>query len=336
MAITAKELAKLLNISEAAVSMALNNKPGISREKRAEIIELAKKMGYDFSHINSKSENGHIYFIKFSRYGTIVNENEIFNQITKIIQSTCTKEKIKLDIMIIDNIQELVRLLKTIHSESRTGVLLLATEMSETELKQIEHFSVPIVLMDCMYNSIQLNCVAMNNRQGAYIATQFLLNQFHTQPGYLHSSYNISNFRERNEGFRNAIHDAGLSVSQSIVHQLAPSLDGAYTDMLQIIKNGDKLARCYFADNDFIALGAMKAFKECGIRIPRDVAIIGFDNISLSSKSVPALSTINVKREHLAPIAIIRLIHQMDESIDNYIATTLINTTLVMRRSTDL
>ena len=67
-----------------------------------------------------------------------------------------------------------------------------------------------------------------------------------------------------------------MSSSRSIVHSLTPSMEGAYTDMLELIKNGEELASCYFADNDLIAVGAMKALKESGYRIPQDIGIVGF------------------------------------------------------------
>lgn len=66
--------------------------------------------------------------------------------------------------------------------------------------------------------------------------------------------------------------------------------------MLAILKNGEPIARCYFADNDEIALGAMRAFKEVGYRIPEDVAIIGFDNLSYSSIAQPPLSTYHIPK----------------------------------------
>lgn len=76
MSITAKELAKKLNISAAAVSMALNNKPGVSSQTRMRVVEAATKYGYDFTKINDKAENksnwSTVYFLIFKRYGTVV------------------------------------------------------------------------------------------------------------------------------------------------------------------------------------------------------------------------------------------------------------------------
>ena len=66
--------------------------------------------------------------------------------------------------------------------------------------------------------------------------------------------------------------------------------------MKELIKAKEELARCYFADNDLIAIGAVKAIKEAGYRIPEDIAVIGFDNIPFSSVFEPSLSTVNVEK----------------------------------------
>ena len=152
---------------------------------------------------------------------------------------------------------------------------------------------IPVVLLDAYFETVPCNCVLINNVQGAYLAARHLIRACKTQPGYLRSSYQISNFAERSSGFYKAIRASGMSSSRSIVHILTPSMEGAYADMLEIIKNEEELASCYFADNDLIAVGAIKALKENGYRIPQDIGIVGFDNLPLGSVIEPALTTIH-------------------------------------------
>ena len=82
-------------------------------------------------------------------------------------------------------------------------------------------------------------------RQGAYLATDYLISRRMKQPGYLQSAYPLRNFSERLEGFYHAVHDNGMSRSRCIIHQLSPTIDGAMADMLAIIDGGDALADCY-------------------------------------------------------------------------------------------
>ena len=139
----------------------------------------------------------------------------------------------------------------------------------------------PFVLLDAFFDNQSYDSILINNVQGAYRATNFLISQCRCQPGYLHSSFPISNFEERANGFYNSIRNSGMSASKSIVHKLTPSQEGAYSDMKAIIESGDELAEAYFADNDLIAVGAMRALISAGYRIPEDISIVGFDDLPL-------------------------------------------------------
>ncbi|MCD7892786.1 MAG: LacI family DNA-binding transcriptional regulator [Erysipelotrichaceae bacterium] len=93
MSITAKELAKKLNLSAAAVSMALNNKPGVSTKTRLKVRAAAEKYGYDFSKINEKSyENATIHFVIYKKYGSVITiDNHFFTEVMEGISASCKK-----------------------------------------------------------------------------------------------------------------------------------------------------------------------------------------------------------------------------------------------------
>ena len=98
--------------------------------------------------------------------------------------------------------------------------------------------------------------------------------------------------------------------------------------MLEIIKNKETLASCYFADNDLIAIGAMKALKQCGYKIPKDISIIGFDNMPFSSIIEPMLTTVHVPKQYMGEIAVQRLVERLKNSglppLKIQISTTLV------------
>ena len=97
MSVTAKELAKILNISEAAVSMALNNKPGVSRERKKEILAAAEKYGYDFTRVNQKHNlNGSVYFVIFRKHGAIVADTPFFSELSAGVEEACRTENLML------------------------------------------------------------------------------------------------------------------------------------------------------------------------------------------------------------------------------------------------
>ena len=144
--------------------------------------------------------------------------------------------------------------------------------------------------------------------------------------------YPISNFDYRADGFYKAIRENGMSASKSIVHHLTPSQEGAYEDMKNLLKSGEEPADCYFADNDLIAIGALQAFSEAGYSIPKDVAIIGFDDLPACMKISPRLSTIEVPKYFMGETAAKRVI-QMIEDITALPLKIEISTKLIKRRS---
>lgn len=337
MSITSKELAKILNLSPAAISMALNNKPGVSTATRKLVLETADKYGYDFSKLAEKHNlKGTIYFIIYKKHGAVVSDTPFFSEVSEGVATGCKKADYKLKITYIYEDQEDVgEQLEEIQYSDCIGLIVLGTEMRPEDLKPFQQLPLPFVLVDTYFETITCDCVLINNVQGAYLAASHLIKKTKKQPGYLHSSYDIGNFAERNSGFFKAVRAHGMSSAQSIVHRLTPSMDGAYADMKEIIAQGETLASCYFADNDLIAMGAMKALKEAGYKIPGDIAIAGFDNLPFSKVIEPSLTTINVPKHYMGEMAAERLVTLLHDSSAAPVKIE-ISTSLVERRSTDL
>ena len=279
MSITAKELAEKLNLSQTAVSMALNNKPGVSTETRRMVVEAAEKYGYDFTRLSlKKNKAGSIYAVSYRSHNAIMSYSPIFDAMVEGMESVVQKDNYKLKVI-------------TFY-EKRDN---------------LEHY------LDAYFENLDCNYVVPNNRQGAYLATDYLISLRMKQPGYLQSAYPLRNFSERLEGFYHAVHDNGMSRSRCIIHQLSPTIDGAMADMLAIIDRGDALADCYFADNDLIAIGTIKALRLRGYKVPEQVAIVGFDNISEGRIIDPSLTSISIPRHYMGQVAARELLSQINE-----------------------
>lgn len=335
MSVTAKELARLLGLSPAAVSLALNNKPGVSAQTRQLVWDKAKQLGYDFSRNTDRRSgiNGTICFLSYRRHGVVMNEHPFFSLLYDGAMTACKNSGFD---FIISDMYEDERIAEQIYRMEKAayaGVIILATEMNELSLQHFSKVQTPIVLLDAFIEGSPFDSILTGNAQGAFLATEHLIRKRRQQPGYLHSSYRISNFDARQAGFRQAIREHGLSPARSIVHLLSPTQEGAYADMKEILQRGEELADCYFADNDLIAAGAMTALQEAGYRIPEDIGIIGFDDIPLGEATTPALSTVHVPKRYLGEMAVSRLV-QIISSDQHYPVRLEIATSLKLRKST--
>ncbi|MBQ9065229.1 MAG: LacI family DNA-binding transcriptional regulator [Blautia sp.] len=329
MSITARELATKLGVSPSAVSFALNDKPGVSTELKKRILVEAEKNGYDFSRIRKKEKKtGTLLFIVYKKSGAVVDDTPFFSKLSDGIKKKCAEDGFTARMEYLYKSDLTARSFEDISYSGCDGLLILGTEMESDDLLPFEELGIPLVLLDNSFIRMSSDAIVIDNVQGAYLATTHLMQKYRSQPGYLKSVYRINNFTERADGFYKAIRANGRSASKSIVHELSPSVDGAYEDMKVILQNKEPLARCYFADNDLIAIGAMKAVQESGRKIPDDVAIVGFDNLPISK--VLDLSTVNVPVEYMGEQAAHRLIEYL-ENPGMPRTKTLISTDLVER-----
>lgn len=337
MSITAKELAKKLGLSEAAISLALNDKPGVSTKTKKMVLEAARDNGYDFSRLPSNEHStqspGSIYFIIYKKNGAIVADTPFFAQLSEGIDSECKYYNFFLNILYIYEGEDISAHLTTLTQNGAKGIILLGTEMQSNDILPFLQCSLPLVILDNYFDYPNADYILINNVQGAYHATDYLIKYTKHQPGYLHSSYLINNFDERADGFFKALRKNGMSTSRSIIHHLSPSIEGAYADMKQLLVQKEPLADCYFADNDLIALGAMRAFQEYGYEIPKDISIIGFDNMPLCTYAQPSLTTIHVPKEYMGQMAVRRIHERITRSQNTFIKIE-ISTDFIKRKST--
>lgn len=316
MGITAKELAKQLGLSEAAVSIAINNKPGVSTATRKRVMEAAARAGYDFSRrqVNRDQIRGSFCFVIYRKSGAVVDDTPFFASLSEGISLACRKEHFDLDIKYLYEDEELEDQLYSLKMKELDGIILLATEMNRDSVKKFISLGVPIVVLDAYFETISCDFVLIDNVQGAFLAASHLISRLHVQPGYLRSSYPIGNFEARTDGFYKAIRANGMPTSKSVVHRLTPSQEGAYEDMKTLLSSGETPCRAYFADNDNIAIGAMRAIKEAGYSIPGDVAIVGFDDLPVCEYLDPPLTTIEVPKQYMGMTAAYRLIQLVEGS----------------------
>lgn len=332
MAISSKELAQKLNLSPSAVSMALNNKPGVSEHTRQLVLAAAKQYGCTIPKQPDSTYTGTILFLIYKKHGEVVTDSPFFAELTEGITSGCRRGCYELKISYFYENQDHATQLNALRETKCSGIILLGTEMEQSAFQQFSALAIPMVVLDTYFEELTCDCVLINNVQGAFLATDSLIRHHIQTVGYLHSSYPIGNFSERADGYYKALRAHNISTDRPYVHRLTPSVEGAYSDMKKLLSEGLKTAKGYFADNDLIAAGAMRAFLEAGYRIPEDISIIGFDDMPICEYITPSLSTMAVPKHFLGELAVERLISGLQNPIPTAIKTE-ISPSLVLRNS---
>lgn len=303
---TAKELARMLGVSPALVSMALNGKPGVNEETRKIILEAAKQ-----HHVSARALsagfNRSVCLIRYQKREMMLSSAAFENDVLDGVEKECAALGFGYNQHSIYGIDALIQYLKELSRNDTAGIILMASDMILEDFRLLPKTDIPMVLLDNHAYACPIDTVKIDNISSAFSAVNFLINRTKTLPGYLRSSYVINNFLERSDGYAQAAAYNGMTIHTAQIHDLLPSIEGAYSEMTALLKAGLIPARGYFADNDLIAIGAMQALQDFGFRVPEDVSIIGFDDIGMSAHTNPPLSTMHVPKHHFGAAAVKRL-----------------------------
>lgn len=307
MRIRIKDIASAASVSPAAVSMALNNRPGIGEKTRQKILTIARSMNYDIERSSNLLHNKKttIRFLYISRHGHVVNhEHEVF--IANYIDGmslAASKFSFALEISTIreGSIEEI---LKAAKSDRIGGVIVLGTELAKDEMKGLSSINVPMVIIDTYDEVLAYDFVDMNNKESVFTAVSHLVSKGHRDIGFVASYVVTPNFSMRAEAFKEAMKYQGLEVRKDFCFQVDSTFEGAYRDMSEALRTPMQLPTALFCSNDIIAYGCIKALREKAIRIPEDISIIGFDNLPSSAMMEPALTTIEVSKQQIGRLAV--------------------------------
>lgn len=336
MKVKAKDIAKELGISPATVSLVLNNKPGVGEETRQRVLNAVRQTGYYPTVLDKQmmNRNGNIKFVVYKKHGKVVSDTPFFSELIEGIDREARKGGYNFSITYVDEQQDdIAAMAKMIKNEEPDGILLLATEMNAEDLDIFKKLNIPLLLIDSCFEYEDIDSVVIHNSEGAYRAVRHIVDLGFLDIGYLHSSVAINNFEQRRLGFRKEMVEHGLRIPEDNIFLLEPTLEGAYRDMKSQIEKKKDIPQAIFADNDIIAIGAVRALKEAGYQIPGDVSVVGFDDMPMCEIMEPKLTTVKVYKQGMGRIAVKRLIEIIEEKPVEHLKIY-VGTELVIREST--
>lgn len=298
------DISRITGYSPATVSNALNYKKGVNQDTAAEIFRVARETGYISENAIQK-----IRLVIFRKNGLIIDDTPFFPVLINGFETECRKYGYEMVLCNVDQRNEdyETRLQSMLH-ETGSAVVVLATEMQDSDLDPFRNAPCPVLIMDGWTDRMDFNAVLINNEDSARMATEYLYEKGHRRIGYIRSSFRIRGFRSRFYGYQSALRKFRLEFDEKNVFTVTPNLNGAYHDVLRHLERRCSLPTAFFADSDLMALGAMKAFQEKGYRIPEDVSIIGFDDLPFSEISNPALTTLKVPNTEIGQLAVRRIV----------------------------
>lgn len=272
-----REISRITGFSPATVSNALNRKRSVSEETAKVILECAQSLGYQQS-----TQLESIQFVLARKTGAILDESTFHPAVIEGVERQARRHGmstsfVSLDFSDLDAVRPQV---EGLIADPSAAIVLMGTELGEEDYALFANAAAHLIVLDGWSDRQYFDAVVIANTDSVLRAVDYLIEKGHKQIGYLAGDLRIRNFKDRERGYRQALEDADLEANPAWRVTLGTTLEGAYRDMgvwLDSVSHDD-LPTAFFAENDVLAVGAMRALNEHGIRVPEDVSIIGFDD----------------------------------------------------------
>lgn len=311
---TIKDIARESGFAVGTVSRALNNAPGISEDTRRRIIEVVNRHNYEpnanAKHLKQQANDGIVLIVKGI-------QNMLFAGILEQLQSEIANRGYVPTVYYIDEEANEVAQARRICAERKPyGIMFLGSNL-EYFTTELESLRIPCVLLTNSAASLQisnLSSVTVDDMAAADRMIEYLYDHGHRRIGVIGGYPNLSRpSLSRLAGVQGAMLRLGLSFSTDKQYAHARfSLADGYKAMEHLLETAPDIT-AVFAMSDIMALGAIRALQDHGLRVPQDISVTGYDGIALGQYSVPRLTTIRQNKEQLALRSAKILLHKIKE-----------------------
>lgn len=299
--ITLKAIAERAGVSVATVSRALSGRGRVDEATREQIRRIAEELGYapDMaarSLVLRRTEN--IGFLIHALQS--LSPHTFYGEILTAVERELRRHRYHLHFATVED-ETLPPLIK----ENRVdGLILAGCDLSPALIRSLKDRRIPLVLLDNHLPGI--DSVFTDNVNGAFQATAHLIRLGHRRIAFIAETLDNLSFQERFEGYRQALEAHGLSFDPELVAEGERGFEGGFVAMNSLLNRARPTA--VVVANDPTAASAMRAIRARGLRIPEDVAVVGFDDDPLALHTDPPLTTMRVFRSVMATLAVARLL----------------------------
>ncbi|NQT27293.1 LacI family DNA-binding transcriptional regulator [candidate division KSB1 bacterium] len=335
MGVTIKDVASKAGVSLSTVSLVLNKKKNVSEETRQKVMRVIEALDYHPHRIArglASKTTGNIGFILTEDH---FSRAEPFY--TKVFLGTEFEARAHHYYMLLTTVNGSFRKNKHIPRfllEKNVDGVILAGHIPAVLIEYIRKTKTPFVFVDFLPKTGAVSAVLIDNVDGARQAVSHLTQLGHNRIAFVGGDMDHPSLKVRLEGYKKALLESGISVDENLIVADEPStaFEDGYNAMCKLLKRGVEFSGL-FAGNDAMAQGCLRCMREHDVRVPDDVALVGFDDIENDLMIEPNLTTVHVDKVELGAMAIRRLVEMIKAG--HFIqGKTLLPVELVVRRST--
>jgi LacI family repressor for deo operon, udp, cdd, tsx, nupC, and nupG len=284
-----KDVAKLAGVSTATVSRVLANNYPVANKTKNRVLEAVQSLNYEPNRMarNLRKRETKTVIVLLPDL-----KNPFFSEVIRGMEDVAAREGYHLFLGNTNNDVEREReYIKMLNEQMADGLILTTARIGKDDILQLSEKK-PLVLACEYLEGTDIPCVSIDNIGSARRATNHLISLGHKRIAHLSGPINVVLCRDRMNGYLQALHSKGIPVDESLMEAGDFSIDSGYL-LTRKLLSLERRPTAIFAANDEMAIGAIKAVKEAKLSVPEDVAIVGFDNIPISTIIEPALTTIS-------------------------------------------
>ncbi len=328
---TLVDIANTAGVSKATVSLVLRNHPSIPKRTHERILQIARDLGYVYNRGAASMRSAQTRLIAMS-----VNDlsNPYFAEVAASMEDALTEQN---RIVLMSNSGESIArqaaFAAAVREYNADGILIVpATGTDAAFLAQLRAWRLPCVLVSRAVEDAEADLVQANHRAGMIAAGNHLIALGHRRIGLIGLNENISTGRQRFDGYRQALLDAGIPFDPALVLSGAATRDIGMAQVLALLDRPDPptAVLCF---NDVVAFGAMLGLRSRDLVPGEDFSVVGFDDIAEATLWRPALTSVAVARQTVGRKAAELLLRRIDD-FDAPFETILLPTELIVRQST--
>jgi DNA-binding LacI/PurR family transcriptional regulator len=334
MTVSIKDIAKAADVSHSTVSRALSDSPLISAETKERIQRLAQEMGY-----SPDAQARSLVMGRTQTIGVVVTTliDPFITEIVQAVESTAHDHGYSV-ILASSNSrrQREIAAVEMLRSKRVDAVIVTSSRVGALYQAHLDRLGAPVVLINSRseQGGPYTFSVAVDNQHGACLATEHLVGRGHRRIAYIAGAANHSDDVERLAGYRQALYEARITFDPGLVVRGTGRADGGEGALPQIVdmRNRPTAAFCY---NDMTAIGLLRAARSFGVRVPSELAVVGFDDIPFAAYVSPSLTTIAQPKPALGRRAVEMALALAGAEASDPSATTnvVLRGTLVVRES---
>ncbi|HCI29045.1 MAG TPA: LacI family DNA-binding transcriptional regulator [Fervidobacterium sp.] len=291
--VTIRDVAATAGVSINTVSRALNDKPDINEETKKRVLRVAKELGYvrDATALSLRYGLTRVVGVIFED-----SSNPFFSEVFKGIEMKARENGFSVILMNTEkdyNVEE--EAIRTMISRRVDGIIITPTQEMSQDIEFLANISIPSVILGVHFDKLKLPEVHTDDVTGGFLATDYLIKKGRKRILLLNGLSYKSVARMRFEGYKKALKNNGIEFTDELVYEISEGVESAYSKTKELLLSGLDFDGM-FCFNDIFAIGAIQALKEYGERIPQDISVVGYDDISYAKYISPALTTIAIDK----------------------------------------